>query len=249
MGAFALVWLLWAQPAAAWVHIATATGGGPTNPATASTNFSGCDFVVVIASIYNAIYTPPLVSGDMTDGGNTYTLLTVQTAGNSTTGIWYAKNATCGASHVVTLNRASIYAGVVASAWSGSDTTAPFRDENGAANNGSISSLATGNAGANTDLLIAGLEVSTTEADSATEANGFTLRGRIAYAAANNAAAQLWSLVASGANQASFSFSASANSNVAVIASFKAGGGGGGSPVPKCSGGLLLRGVGCQGQP
>lgn len=34
-----------------------------------------------------------------------------------------------------------------------------------------------------------------------------------------------------------------------VIATFKGTGGGGGSPVPKCSGGLLLRGVGCQAQP
>lgn len=35
-----------------------------------------------------------------------------------------------------------------------------------------------------------------------------------------------------------------------VVATFKgSGGGGGGTPVPKCNGGLLLRGVGCQGQP
>lgn len=208
--------------------IAAGTGGGPTNPATAAFNSSGCDFIGFVASIYNAIYTPPLISADVTDNkSNSYTLLTVQTAGISTTGIWYAKNASGGAGHVVTLNRTSVYAGIVAGAWSGSDTTAPFRDENGAGNNGAVSTLATGNAGANTDLLLAGLEVSTSEADSATEANGFTLAGRIAYGAANNQGAQLWYLVASGANQASFSFSLSSNSNVAVIASFKAGAGGG----------------------
>lgn len=205
--------------------IAAAVGSGPTNPATASFNSSGGDFVAFTASIYNAIYTPPLLSGDVTDNkSNTYTLLTVQSQGINTTGIWYAKNATCGSGHVVTLNRTSVYAGVVAGAWSGSDTSAPFRDENGAVT-ASATSLATGNAGANTDLLIASLGVSTTEADSATEANGFSMAARVAYGAANNESAQLWYLVASGANQANFSFSSSYA--VALIGSFKAAAGGG----------------------
>jgi hypothetical protein len=68
--------------------------------------------------------------------GNTYVGRTVYTAlGHNKVQLWEAKNATVGSGHTITVAGTAIYSGLTYIAFSGSNTTSPFDQENGFDNN------------------------------------------------------------------------------------------------------------------
>lgn len=115
------------------------SGSGGT---TTGINTTGADLLVAMIASY-----APGGSGTLSDlvGGNsnTWVPLTAQTGAIVKGQFFYAKNATVGSGHTFTFTGSGVYPSISVMAFSGSDLTAPFDQENGA--NTAGSSIATGN--------------------------------------------------------------------------------------------------------
>jgi hypothetical protein len=165
--------------------------------------------------------------------GNDWTPLTDYVAATTYHGrIYYAKNATVGSGHTFTVSGTGNYPGFVVLAFSGSDLTAPFDQENGAVSS-SATSLATGSVTPSADnaLLVAllgfdpdatsfGIDSSFTLGPLRARVGGSVIGCQSAYKIQTSA----------GAESPTFSWSGSVAA-AAVIATFKAAAGGGGSAV------------------
>lgn len=108
-------------------HTVSGTNSGGTT--SSGINTTGADLITLGVAGYQAT-SDPTVSDSK---GNTYTPLTQKAVSSGATGrIYYCKNATVGTGHTFTASGTNTYAGVAVAAWSGSDLTAPFDQENGA---------------------------------------------------------------------------------------------------------------------
>ena len=127
------------------------TGGGG---GIASLDTTGADFIVMVLGFDSA--TVPTITDIFS---NTYVALTAQPGGqNRTCQIIYCINPTVGSGHTFTVSGSSDFPSMCISAWSGSNLSAPFDQQNGAGL-GFGTSLQTGSvtpSGAN-QLIICGL--------------------------------------------------------------------------------------------
>jgi hypothetical protein len=145
------------------------------NPATTTgADTTGANLLVVVAVTYGS--SAASGSATVTDSkSNTWTSLTDYTNGNSHIAIWYAKNATVGASHTFTLTPhiSGGYPTIFASWWSGANTTAPQDQANGAASaTGTTLQPGSITPGTNNQLVITG--ISDNDNGNKTVSAGFT---------------------------------------------------------------------------
>jgi hypothetical protein len=125
------------------------------SPTSSAVNTTGVDLLIMSVGYYNPAQdsTLPAVSDSK---GNTWTPLTVHNTGtNAANVLFYSKNPTVGSGHTFTIS--SNYSSISVAGFSGSDTTAPFDQQNGAGTTSSTS-LATGSItpSAANELIIAG---------------------------------------------------------------------------------------------
>ena len=184
--------------------------------------------------------------------GNTWTQLTARigTGFNGAGRIWYAENPTVGSSHTFTANASgTCYPSLAASAWSGTETSSVFDQENSAINDSSPASPGSITPSENDELVFAacanGISTSVPSINS-----GFTIVQAVGYdnnVALGVGAAYIIQTSASAVNPA-WSI-ASGSIGATFIASFKAAAGGGGgsnfdyprNPVPQSMLTLLTR--------
>lgn len=244
--ALVLALVLWAQPASAAYALLSGhftiglPGAGGT---TGSFDSSGASLLVAVVSSASGA-TETVVDSK----SNTWTPLTKYGA---EVRIWYVTNPTVGSGHTITLGNSS-YASLLVAWFSGADTSAPFDVENGAsAINATSQAPGSVTPSAGDELILTGIFWGSGISGAAINSS-FTIVDTLGFAGGNNYGGGLAYKIKGAADTTSenptWSWVSGADT-AASIATFKAGGGGGGSPVPKCSGGLLLRGVGCQGQP
>jgi hypothetical protein len=118
----------------AWGSTPTANAVGQsadtTNVTTSSVDTTGANTLFAVVNYYVGITaTAPTVTDSKS---NTWTKLTSWSDGvNDRIALYYAKNATVGSGHTVTVVGTAQYPGVCFLAFSGGDTTAPFDVENG----------------------------------------------------------------------------------------------------------------------
>lgn len=115
-------------------NVATFPSGTPSS----AVDTTGCDLLVVSVSYFTGGATPTVTDSK----SNTWTGLTARNTGNNSTNrLYYAKNPTVGSGHTFTVTASNTT--MCVSGFSGTNTTAPFDQENGA---GSVNatSLATG---------------------------------------------------------------------------------------------------------
>lgn len=219
---------------AAFALIANVQGHSTDNNGftTSSINTSGADLLVAVVS-------------DAADGStlsdsksNTWTKLTPHTFGTNCV-IYYAKNATVGSGHTFTLGGTATTPTLSVSAWSGSDTSAPFDQQNGAVAAGATS-LQTGSVTPTTgnQLIIAGLtgDANVTRAID----SGFTILDQVGHSGFGFSAAAHAYLIqgTAAAVNPTWSWTGSENTE-AAIATFKAAAGG----APACRPTLSTLGV------
>lgn len=108
-----------------------ASGLGTNGGTTDAFDSTGANFIVVTLAMWES--PAPSISDNK---GNTYTVLTLTGTGTGASAcIAYAKNATVGTGHTVTVSASDIYPGAVVAAFAGVDTTSPFDVQNGASSN------------------------------------------------------------------------------------------------------------------
>jgi hypothetical protein len=115
---------------------------GANGGATSAINTTGANLLVLSVSWYAAGTTTLNVSDSK---GNTWIPLTLRNTATTAHRFYYAKNATVGTGHTVTVSATGIYPVLAFHAFSGVDPTAPFDVENGITATAG-SSLATGSA-------------------------------------------------------------------------------------------------------
>jgi hypothetical protein len=198
-------------------HLEAVPGANGGTSAAADT--TGADLLVIHVASFAA------ASGVSDSKGNTWTALTEHSVGSRFSRFWYAKNATVGTGHTFTVSGTGIYPHLAVAAFSGSNTTAPADQQNGATGSG-VTSLATGSVtpAEDNELVVAGLcgfdpvtptiNSSFTATDTEPSAGGSNMTGGLAYKVQTTATAvnPTWSWNAS-------------DSAAVSIASFKAGGG------------------------
>jgi len=210
-------------------------GNGVT---TGAINTTGADLLVAVISDYSA-------GGGVSfsdSKGNTWALLTQYNDGVAArVQIAYVKSPSVGSGHTFTATNAFTFPSVCVAAFSGSDLSAPFDQQNGASNS-STTSQQPGSVtpSANNELLIAGVSFngafsglsvnsSFTSLDSAAYAGGACLGSALGYKIQTSA----------GAENPTWSWTGTAGA-AADIATFKAVSGGGGTdqPIEKRHGGV-----------
>lgn len=100
---------------------------GANGGTSGSIDTTGADFIII-----GITQDPGSASNAPTDSkGNTYTGLTAQNSGSIHTRLYYTKNPTVGSGHTFSLSSSASYPAITVAAFSGSDLTAPFDQENG----------------------------------------------------------------------------------------------------------------------
>jgi hypothetical protein len=154
--------------------------------------------------------------------GNTWVALTKHSvAGDNAIRIYYVKNPTVGSGHTFTTSTSSIYSGITAAAFSGTDTTANADGENGATASGAAS-IQPGSLtpSVNNCLLIAAVSHNVT---SVSVNSGFTVIEQEAFVGGNSYGVGLAYKVQTTAGAENPTFTPNASSSMAAtIAAFKA---------------------------
>jgi hypothetical protein len=155
--------------------------------------------------------------------------LTLQANSSIQCKIYYAKNATVGSGHTFTFDGTAVYPSIGIMAFSGSDTTSPFDQENGAENAGTTS-LQTGSVtpSTNAQILVAALGFNTANTISVNSSFTGLIQQNFTGGVEGMAMAYLIQTTA-GAVNPTFSWSSS-SAAAAAIATFKTAAAGGFSP-------------------
>lgn len=238
----ALVLLVQAWPASAAITL-LATCGSPGG----ATVCSGSGISTTGATLLVAVNGTNAASCPTDSQSNTWTAITNASGGGfgGTSQICYVNNPSTSGSHTFTC--AGALCGVTVGAYSGTDTSGPLDTFCAAGANKCAASVTPANSGS---LIVAGTGGPFT-APLAID-SGLTIQQQVPGAGGVSYGSDFADLIqgAAAAIQPAWSDATGPGGiGIALVAVFKPGGGGGGSPVPKCSGGLLLRGVGCQAQP
>lgn len=197
--------------------------GGDSNT-TSGINTSGANFLYVSGIFFTNSASGITISDSNSNTWTALTPVTVATSGgNVLIQTWYAKNATVGSGHTVTVGKTSTFPSAMFWSFSGVDTVSPFDVETSNSTTSVISGgagLATGSVtpAVNGSLLMASVMGSTSGTWSITDSfttTGVTYEGSSAYKVQATAAA----------SNPSWSIASSATGRAAHIAVFKAGAG------------------------
>lgn len=194
-----------------------ATSGGVT---TSSINTTGADFLVLIVSDYQAT-----TASTPTDSkSNTWTALTPQATGVfNRCKIWYCKNPTVGSGHTFTYTLTAGFSSLAVAAFSGSDTSSPFDQQNGASTSGATTiqpgSVTPSQAN---ELIVVGL--AETNSGSVSINGGFTISDQVDYVPGTAFGVSLAYLIQTTATAENPTWTWVASTESATcIATFKAG--------------------------
>lgn len=170
--------------------------GAPGTVTTDAIATTGANLLIVSAAWYPGSTSEPTLSDS---AGNTWTPLTVQTAGNISSRLYYSYGGTMSGAHTFTFAGADIYASIQVAAFSGASAS-PFDVENGDIAT-SASSLATGSvtpSQANT-LVVAGLGHENNSGGTVTIDSSFTITDAVAWSGDGIGGALAYKFVTSGA--------------------------------------------------
>jgi lysophospholipase L1-like esterase len=205
-------------------HAEAGASGSNDTVTSSSIDTTGADILFVYVTDYQAASL-----GTVTDSrSNTWTALTAHAAASFSRGRWYyAKNATVGSGHTFTYSGTSVFPSICALAFSGSDTTAPADQENGATS-ASGTTLATGSVtpGQDNELVLAGFTFASTGTP-ITAPSGYTDVGGSDFGGNHFGSWVAYKIQTTAtATNPSFTKSGGASDLAAVVATFKAAGGG-----------------------
>lgn len=206
---------------------------GPNGGTSAGLNTTGCDTLWLAVSTDSGV---TLVAGDISDSrSNTWALLgTTPAGGFCRIHLFYAKNASVGAGHTITVTKTSCYAATVFAANSGGDLSAPTDADAGNSTTGT--SIAAGiTASANTITITA---LADDNGGTITDPAGYTRIANQAHIGATSYGVTMAYKQTAGGGSETPSWGTSSSTGIATrTSSFKeAGGVGGGTTYSGCDG-------------
>lgn len=221
-----MVWLRWLIVAFALVANTAVgnTNGGAGAVTTPAIDTTGANLIVLAVSSYAATSEPTISDSK----SNTWSQLTIRSAGDTRFRLFYCAGPTVGSGHTFTVSPSAgnPYQSFCVGAFSGAAASTPFDQQNGATATGT--SLATGSVTPSEDneLVIAGLNFAAVNTISVN--GGFTISDQINYSASVRFGSAMAYLIQTSLAAANPSFSWSTSTAAAAgIATFKAAAGGG----------------------